>query len=320
MTTPNVWISQASADASVGANWSLTTAPTVNNAVVVINSLALANMSTNTDFSSYSGQTWYLMQSALSSLQLGNENLATGAVVELKLGAGSTVYNYVVDNSNGQGVGLAIINLGTGSTVISYGSSQTPFNPAYPAVEFRNGGTGGATFNIYGGTIGIAVRPGTSANIAKLQTINGPGVGNPTASVGSGATATTSFVSAGYVLSLSDAAMGNVTVEGSGKYDNNGAATHTTINVAGPQATCIYRGTGAITLVTIQGNFDGTQDTRAKTITNATAYRSSTLNLNNGVPGAWTVSNPIQTPDGIGPDGATIILPPTMKVTIAIGP
>jgi len=296
------WIG-TTGDFNTGANWSGGSAPTTGD-TIILNGTSNVALTSNLNQSASTGVT--LIITHASSAQIGTD--VDGVATYLQIGASNVIIGRS-DGGTGNGSQLILLDLGsTASAVNILQSSSTSANQKYPPIGIK--GTA-VTLTPSGGTTGVAVRPGETATLAALKTTRG-GNSTPTIYLGSGVTPTAISVDAGTVNSLSDNTCASARVSG-GTYNVSGTGAHTLLNV--DDGTCNYTGVGTITAANIRGSLLMGADARAKTITDATIYKNATLDIDNGVPGSITFTNPIQYPDGIG--AVTIRTPAGVKGTLA---
>lgn len=141
-------------------------------------------------------------------------------------------------------------------------------------------------FNLFGGDVGIAMRPTETSVVAALKvgTANpdaagglfGAGGSSAKVAIGAGVTVTAATVQSGSVDS--ESSIGTLTAEG-GVVTTRGATTITTANVR-DAAQLAHESTGTITTLNLgpKGKFDKGDDYRPNTVTNCTVYEGAVIN------------------------------------------
>lgn len=299
------WTSSSSTSFSTAGNWTPSGAP-ANGDVLFLNHLGTASIETD-------------LGSTLTGITLNVEKSYTGRIGVLT----STTQTYLTFDGGTINLGiqpvqgspagsplLMIANTSTTAmTVNVLDSSSTSYSTNYPPVLLK--GTD-MTVNGTGGKVGIAALPGETST-GTYKTTAGSGSVAPFIFLGSGVTITALSANAGTINSRSANTCTAATISGNAVYQYDGTGAHTALTV-NSGATCYYNGTGTITDLDCSGTFNGSRDTRAKTITDSIFRRGATLDIDNGVAGAFTFTNASEFPDGIGE--VTINSPSQVKALI----
>jgi hypothetical protein len=294
------WISTSSTSFSTAANWSDNAAP-ADGDTLWFNSLGTANVETDLDASA--------LDTLVINIEKGAPSIGTSATA-LTIDGGTV--NLIRDDNNSAAwpTLVRIANSSTNALTVNVGDSASQSSDGvYPPVQLNGAAI---TLNATGGYVGVGVRPGQTATLASLRTVQGSSA--PTIDLGAAVTITDAVLTAGTVYSISASTATAVRVNGA-DYRIDGNAAHTTLNV--DKGTVTWNGTGTITTLNLRGTFDASQNPRARTITTVNTYRGAVLKLDNGVAGGITVTNAINHYDGIGGSGASITFPPNTKGTYA---
>lgn len=233
-----------------------------------------------------------------------------GTATYLQIGASSVQIGRTDGGTSGSG--STQIMLDTGSTTCAatvLATAGSGANTKYPPVTFKGDAL---TVVTSGGAVGVAVRPGETSTVS-VRATKGASGSKPNVYVGAGATVNALNADSGNVYSQSDNTTAAATVGGDARYQYDGTGAHTALTV-GKGSTCVYNGTGTVTTAVVRGTLDFAADARAKTVTTATVHAGATLNVDNGIAGAVTFTNPIVYPDGL--DAAKVITPEGVKGTL----
>ena len=235
-----------------------------------------------------------LAQSAVTLTSLTIDSSYTGtigtATTLLAIGATNVTIGGV-GASGIQGAGATRINLNLGSvasTVTVLSSANSGADVGEPPIRLL--GTN-IVVNAESGFIGGGTEAGDAATFNFFRVGSGASgsLSSPTVYIGQGSTITEWDIAGGTILDLSNQATTTINIAG-GTYTRQGNGAVTTLNIL--NGTCRYNGTGTITNSFINGTLDFSGDTRAKTVTNCTAY-GGTINANNGNPNSIAFTNGI---------------------------
>ncbi len=278
-----LWNGTASTDWSVAGNWTPSGVPTTNDTVYLQNSSISATSGLSQGTVTLTAL--YISQSFTGVIGVGTNALQIGATT-IRIG----------DPSNSQiqpnGSGRILLDTGTNAaTFIVVNTSNAPADSGQAPVRWK-GSAAGNKIIAYGGRVEVANNvPGETATVAEvdLQSPNISGATAPVVTLGSGCTLTAINQSAG-VLYLNAAA--TTVTQSAGELTTQGSGAITTLTVGG---TAYLNSTGTITTLNVidhrTADFSG--DSQAKTVTTPKAYKGCTINLDNGVKGSITLSNPI---------------------------
>lgn len=219
----------------------------------------------------------------------GNLGSITGGVFDYVRVTNGTTIHFEQPTANGgpSGSPTALFANDANATcsVYVYDSASQSGSTYYPPLILK----GIVTVSQFGGSLGIAVEPGSTAT-ATLDMSKGTGTVQPKAYIGYGATVSTINAETGTVVNASSNTVTTARIDGDAIYEYIGTGAHTTLTV-GYGATCRYRGTGTISTLNVAGTFDRTADSRALTITDTNLYRGGAMLLDNGKPSSTTRSN-----------------------------
>lgn len=173
------------------------------------------------------------------------------------------------------------INLGSSAGVINiYNSANSAADPNVSPIQLL--GSALTSLNITSGLVCMAVHPGETSTVATIT--NGGGL-----TLGAGVTVTTVNGSAGSTVLRSAAT--TVNMEG-GNLITAGTGAIGTMNIYATASATLYA-SGTITALNVVGKVDMSQDAQAKTITTVTQSFGSSFNIDNGIKGSITITNPI---------------------------
>ena len=299
------WVSTSSTSFSTAANWSDNAAP-ANGDTLIFSHLGTASVETD-------------LGSTLTTITLIKEKSYTGRIGVLTSAAQTYltfdggVVHLEQPPVQGSPTGSPLVMIAntstTAMTVNVYDSSSTSYSQNYPPILLK--GTD-ITVNVTGGKVGVAALPGETST-GTFKTTRGAGSEAPFLFLGSGSTVTALSANAGTVVSRSGNTCASAAISGGATYQYDGTGAHTAITVGGG-STVIYNGTGTITDIDCSGTFDGSRDTRAKTVTDSIFRSGSRLNIDNGVAGSFTFTNATEFPDGL--DDVTFTTPSAVKALI----
>lgn len=182
----------------------------------------------------------------------------------------------------------------TGATAMTFNvndSGSSSNNGVHPPILI-NGGTA-ITLNQSGGSVGVAVNPGTTATLASVKLTKNADAQIPTQLfLGRGVTLTLLQARDALILSRAVAAATTVRIDANATYRFIGAFAHTTVEVF-EGGTVQYEGTGTISTLRIAGTFDRTKGNQSLTITDVHMEAGGALLMDNGVAGSVTLTNGI---------------------------
>lgn len=271
------WIGTTT-DVSNTANYSTGALPVNGDTLFIEANPNGTDVSLETNLSTLSGVTL----AALNISQTFSANVGTtAAYFQVSATLVNIGYQYA-GTVPANGSPLIRLNLGGVQSLINVTGSSSSSTLAGSGPISILGTNASNVLNIESGTVSIAASP---TEVSTFATINNGG----TLTLGSGCTLTT-INNFGGSLTVQSAfttltqAGGNVLAAGTG--------TITTANVFGGSFTS--QSTGTITTLNVQAaTADFSTDPRAKTVTTANIYNGATLNVNTGVKGSVTFTNPI---------------------------
>lgn len=272
------WLGTVSGDASVAGNYSPASVP------VAADELFIEANPSGTDVSITSGLTAF---SALTLLSLNISQTYTGSIgtTSAYLVANATTVNIGYQygsTSIASGSPLIRLNLGTVQSTVNIFNSSSSSTLTNAGPISLLGTHASNVLNIEAGTVSVATDP---TEVSTLATINSGGG----LFLGSGCTLTTINAFGGTCLIRS--ALTTLTQTG-GAVVTAGTGAITTANVY--SGSYVAGSTGTITALNIQsGSVDFSQDPRAKTVTTCNVFNGASLNVNNGVKGSITFTNPV---------------------------
>lgn len=297
-------LTKASTTASIGpkdwglaGNWFLNSVP-VDADNITIDARATNDLIYSLNQSSVDPATLNIYQSYTHSLGSVDSPLRISPVA-MKIGLPSE------DGSRGSGPTLVNIDTGSNANTTDIYDSRTTGTSGLLPINLK-GAHASNVIRVHGGTVGLATaRPGDTATYPSIH-VNGG-----TAIVGAGVTATTIQQNGGK-LTLNVAAT-TVTQDG-GTLETKGSGAVTTMYVGG---TAKLNSTGTITTLEVRpgGKADFSGNTAARTVTTLRMYKGATLDLDNGVPGSITLTNPIEYHE-CGIQDVTIRTPRHVKGTL----
>lgn len=296
------WISTSSTSFSTAGNWSDNAAP-ANDDILIFNGVGTAACSTDLG-TILTGVTVIIEPNHSAAIGA----VAAGAATYLVLDGGTLKMPRLPNPASAAGPSRVLIDFGsTAATVDIQATNTTGSETQYPPVQILGDAL---TASVSGGSVGFAVRPGETATLASLRVTKGLG-GDPSVYLGPGATVTSGTYDAGTVESRASATAATTRVSGA-TYRVEGSAAHTTLTIDAGKV--YYNGSGTIATLDCNGTFDATALGSALTITTATFRRGYLADLDNGVPGGITFTNPINYPDGI--QAGTLRTPAGVKGTL----
>ncbi len=241
---------------------------------------------------------------------MSNAQAIGTTVAPLRISA--TVLNIglpAVDGSRPSGPNLIAFNTGTVvGTVNVYDSNRNGTN-GLPTVNWK-GTHASNVVNVLGGVFGAGTL--LNGDVATIATFNQE---DGIATLASGVTLTTARINGGSCLIQCAATTIN---QDGGTLKTTGSGAITTLYCSGPAD---LQSTGTITTLEIRkgGKASFAGSTAARTVTTIKMYPGASLDLDNGVMGSITITNPIQLIGCALPDDVKIITPKHVTVTLAAG-
>lgn len=221
--------------------------------------------------------------------------VASGAATYLSFSATLETLTCYIGRRSGQstesGSGRLFIDASNVTTAnfYIYDSCSTSLETYYPPILIK----GGTTLNIYqfGGSVGVAARPGETTTVALAKISKGTPSVAPKLLLGAGVTATLLEAETGTILSHSSNTTATLNLSGDASYEHDGSGDHTTVSCH-DQATFTFNGTGTgtqITTLNLSGNFIR-RSLQAVTISTLNIYEGASLDLDNGVTSGATTT------------------------------
>lgn len=275
------WISTSSTDWNTAANWSSGTVPVSGDTVVFANNSV--NVDTNLNQSAVTLAALYIYQSYTGAIGKSDGTyLAIGATA-VRIGDPGN------SPTTPNGSGRLLLNFGTvQTTVVVVNTSQTSTDTAFAPLLMK-GTHASNKLVVYSGRVESATRFAGDVSTWSEVDVQAGGASAPTVLLGTGCTLTTINQNAG-TLTVNSAAT-TVTLS-SGTLTTQGSGAITTLTVGGIAK---LNSTGTITTLNALGGgtADFSGDAQAKTVTTLKAYKGTKINLDNGVKGSVTMTNPI---------------------------
>ena len=298
--------SGATGDWSNAANWSPSGVPqTGDNVFIGAFGATLYDIDAGLDQSA-------VTLASLTILQSYTEQIGTAASY-LQIGATICTIGQPGGNTSETGSTRIAIDFGAVQTEVNVlNSASASADTALEPIRLKGTNAHNA-LNISGGRVGIGtLNPAEVATFSRISTSQVSGTVAPALNLGPGCTLTTIDMAAGTVINRGSNVAGTLTVSG-GTYTADQAATHATVNVRG--GTVVLNSDGTVSgTITVQnsGALDLSQDARSQTISKIILHGPASLNLNNGRPGAFTITN------GIDVYGAPTIVLPADGINVAL--